>query len=167
MKIDLYIDFDGVILDTMTKSYDELKKENIDIKDQEKVMEFFRNTDWKKLIDETEQINDSINEIKKICASKKFNVYILTHVNSTNEMIAKIKYLHKNLPQVTVVSVPKEIPKTEVVNPSAAILIDDYSGNIKEWQKKLGIGIKFVKELEGSDYPEITHLSEVIDMFNQ
>ena len=163
----LYIDFDGVILDTMTKSYDELKKENIDIKDQEKVMEFFRNTDWKKLIDETEQINDSINEIKKICASKKFNVYILTHVNSTNEMIAKIKYLHKNLPQVTVVSVPKEIPKTEVVNPSAAILIDDYSGNIKEWQKKLGIGIKFVKKLEGSDYPEITHLSEVIDMFNQ
>ena len=163
----LYIDFDGVILDTMTKSYEELKKENIDRKDQDKVMEFFRNLDWKKLIEETEEINDSINEIKKICNSKKFNVYILTHVNSTNEMIEKIKYLHKKLPLVTVVSGPKEIPKTEVVNPSAAILIDDYSGNIKEWQKKLGIGIKFVKELEGSDYPEITHLSEVIDMFNQ
>ncbi len=163
----LYIDFDGVILDTMTRSYEELKKENIDIKNQEKVMEFFRNLDWKKLIEETNEINDSINEIKKICDSKKFNVYILTHINSTNEMIEKIKYLHKNLPQVTVVSVPKQIPKTEVVNPSAAILIDDYSGNIKEWQKKLGIGIKFVKELEGSDYPEITHLSEVINMFNQ
>ena len=130
----LYIDFDGVILDTMTRSYEELKKENIDIKNQEKVMEFFRNLDWKKLIEETDEINDSINEIKKICDSKKFNVYILTHINSTNEMIEKIKYLHKNLPQVTVVSVPKEIPKTEVVNPSAAILIDDYSGNIKEWQ---------------------------------
>ncbi len=163
----LYIDFDGVILDTMTKSYEELKREKIDFKDQERVQEYFRNIDWKKLIEETDEINDSINEIKKICASKKFNVYILTHINSTNEMVEKIKYLHKNLPQVTVVSVPKEIPKTEVVNPSAAILIDDYSGNIKEWQKKLGIGIKFVKELEGSDYPEITHLSEVIDMFNQ
>ena len=162
----LYIDFDGVILDTMTKSYEELRKQNIDIKDNEKVMEFFRNTDWEKLIEETEQINDSINEIKRICASKKFNVYILTHVNSTNEMIAKIKYLHKNLPHVTIVSVPKEIAKTEVVNPSSSILIDDYKGNIKEWQKKLGIGIKFVKELEGSDYPEITHLSDVIDMFN-
>jgi transcription antitermination factor NusG len=162
----LYIDFDGVILDTMTKSYKELEKEGIDKKNQEQVMEFFRNIDWERLISETEQINDSINEIKKICASKKFNVYILTHVNSTNEMIEKIKYLHKALPQVTVVSVPKEIPKTEVVNPSAAILVDDYSGNIKEWQKKLGIGIKFVKELEGSDYPEITHLSEVIDMFS-
>lgn len=163
----LYIDFDGVILDTMTKTYEELNKMGIDTKDQKRVMEYFRNTDWKKLIDETEEINDSINEIKKICASKKFNVYILTHINSTNEMVEKIKYLHKNLPQVTVVSVPKEIPKTEVVNPSAAILIDDYSGNIKEWQKKLGIGIKFVRKLEGSDYPEITHLSEVIDMFNQ
>ena len=163
----LYIDFDGVILDTMTKSYEELNKRGIDLKDQEKVMAFFRELDWKKLIEETEPINDSINEIKKICASKKFNVYILTHINSTNEMVEKIKYLHKNLPQVTIVSVPKEIPKTEVVNASAAILIDDYSGNIKEWQKKLGIGIKFVKESEGSDYPEITHLSEVIDMFNQ
>lgn len=163
----LYIDFDGVILDTMTKTYEELDKLGIDIKDQKRVMEYFRDADWKKLIEETEEINDSINEIKKICASKKFNVYILTHINSTNEMVEKIKYLHKVLPQVTVVSVPKEIPKTEVVNPSAAILIDDFSGNIKEWQKKLGIGIKFVKKLEGSDYPEITHLSEVVDMFNQ
>ncbi len=163
----LYIDFDGVILDTMTKTYKVLEESGIDKKDQEKVMEYFRNLDWKKLIAETDQINDSISEIKKICASKKFNVYILTHINSTNEMVEKIKYLHKVLPQVTVVSVPKEIPKTEVVNPSAAILIDDYSGNIREWQKKLGIGIKFVKKPEGSDYPEITHLSEVIDMFNQ
>ena len=70
----LYIDFDGIILDTMTKSYKELEKEHIDIKDQERVMDFFRNLDWKKLIEETEEINDSINEIKKICDSRKFNV---------------------------------------------------------------------------------------------
>lgn len=163
----LYIDFDGVILDTMTKTYKEIEASGIDKKDSEKVMEYFRNVDWEKLINETDEINDSINEIKKICASKKFNVYILTHINSTNEMVAKMKYLHKVLPQVTIVSVPKQIPKTEVVNPCAAILIDDYSGNVKEWQKKLGIGIKFVKEKEESDYPEITRLSEVIDMFNQ
>jgi len=162
----LYIDFDGVILDTMSKTYETLKEQNIDKNDQEKVQAFFRDLDWKKLISETEEINDSINEIKKICDSKKFNVYILTHINSVNEMVEKINYLHKKLPSVTIVSVPKQIPKTEVVNASSAILIDDYSGNIKEWQKKLGIGIKFVKELEGSDYPEITHLSEVIDMFN-
>lgn len=163
----LYIDFDGVILDTMTKTYKELNAAGIDRNDQPKIMEFFRNLDWKKLIEETDQINDSINEIKKVCASKKFNVYILTHINSTNEMIEKIKYLHEVLPEVTVVSVPKELPKTNVVNPSAAILVDDYSGNLKEWQKRLGIGIKFVKELENSDFPEITCLSQLIDMFNQ
>ena len=77
----LYIDFDGVILDTMTKSYEELKREKIDFNDQERVQEYFRNIDWKKLIEETDEINDSINEIKKICASKKFNVYILTHIS--------------------------------------------------------------------------------------
>ena len=163
----LYIDFDGVILDTMTKTYQEIIDSGIDKKDQEKVSEYFRKVDWEKLIEETDEINDSINEIKKICDCKKFNVYVLTHVNSTNEMIEKIKFLHKVLPLVTIVSVPKQIPKTEVVNPCSAILIDDYSGNVKEWQKKLGIGIKFVKELEGSEYPEITRLSEVIDMFNQ
>ena len=37
----LYIDFDGVILDTMTRSYEELNKRGIDLKDQEKVMAFF------------------------------------------------------------------------------------------------------------------------------
>ena len=162
----LYIDFDGVILDTIEATYKEMKAKKISLEDQEKVREYYKTVDWDKLIKETPEINDSINEIKKICKSRKFNVYVLTHVNSTDEMVAKIKYLHKNVPEVTIVSVPREVAKTEVVNPAAAILIDDYSGNLKIWQKKLGIGIKFVKELEGSDYPEVTHLSEVIDMFN-
>ena len=46
----LYIDFDGVILDTMTKTYKALEESGIDKKDQEKVMEYFRSIDWKKLI---------------------------------------------------------------------------------------------------------------------
>ena len=162
----LYIDFDGVILDTISETYKIIEEKGIDKKDVKMVTEFYRNLDWDKLIKETKEINNSIDEIKKICDSKKFNVYILTHVNSTSEMVAKIKYIHEVLPYVTIVSVPKEISKTEVVNASGAILIDDYSGNIKDWQKKLGIGIKFVKEIQNSNYPEITHLSEVIDMFN-
>lgn len=162
----LYIDFDGVILDTMEKTYKELEESGIDKKDNDAVTKYFRELDWEKLISETKEINNSIEEIKTICASKKFNVYILTHINSTNEMVQKITYLHKVLPEVTVVSVPKELSKTTVVNPCGAILIDDYSGNVKEWQKGLGIGIKFVKERENGDFPEITHLSEIINMFN-
>ena len=56
----LYIDFDGVILDTISKSYEELDKMGIDKKDEEKVKEYFRNTDWKKLIEETDQIKSSV-----------------------------------------------------------------------------------------------------------
>lgn len=162
----LYIDFDGVILDTIPKAYKELKENNIDKKDAEKVNKFFEKLDWFKTIEETKQINNSIEEIIKICNSKKFNVYVLTHVNSLNEMVAKIRYLHNHLPEITVVSVPKAISKTEVVNASGAILIDDFEGNIKDWQKKCGIGIKFVKTPENSQYPEISFLSEIIDLFN-
>ena len=54
----LYIDFDGVILDTMSKTYEILKEQNIDKKDKEKVQAFFRDLDWKKLISETKEINE-------------------------------------------------------------------------------------------------------------
>lgn len=50
-------------------------------------------------------------------------------------MVCKIKYLHEVLPHVTIVSVPREVSKTDVVNPCGSILIDNYSGNVKEWQK--------------------------------
>ena len=64
----LYIDFDGVILDTMTRSYEELKKENIDIKNQEKVMEFFRNLYWKKLIEEMAKVC----MVEEVAVEKRF-----------------------------------------------------------------------------------------------
>ena len=42
----LYIDFDGVILDTMTTSYKKIEKAGIDKKDSEKVMAYFRDVNW-------------------------------------------------------------------------------------------------------------------------
>ena len=159
----LYIDFDGVILDTMTKSYEELKKENIDRKDQDKVMEFFRNLDWKKLIEETEEINDSINEIKKICDSKKFNVYILTHVNSKEEEIEKINYLSNILPSVNVMPTPIEIAKCNIVNPLNSVLVDDYSKNLILWKDEDGIPIKFSNEIDGR-FITINNLKKLLEL---
>ena len=75
----LYIDFDGVILDTMTKTYKEIEEAGIDKTNQEKVMEYFRSIDWEKLIEETDEINDSINEIGKLTTyleTKGYNVEI-------------------------------------------------------------------------------------------
>ena len=159
----LYIDFDGVILDTMTKSYEELKKENIDRNDEEKVREFFKNADWKKLIEETEEINDSINEIKKICDSKKFNVYILTHVNSKEEGIEKINYLSNILPSVNVMPTPIEIAKCNMVNPLNSVLVDDYSKNLILWKDEDGIPIKFSNEIDGR-FITINNLKKLLEL---
>lgn len=165
MNKQLYIDFDGVILDTVNVCYKILADKKIERTEEEKVKTFFEELDWSSVVWTTPIINDSINEIKKICDTNKFNVFILTHVYSINEMIAKISYLNKYLPEITVVSVPKKISKTEVAYPEGAILIDDYSGNLKDWEEKGGLAVKFVKEKENGKYKEITRLSEIIDMF--
>ena len=82
----LYIDFDGVILDTITPVYDLARKLNLDVKTQTKeVGLLFSKIDWETLIEESPALNDSINAIKKLKKSKKFNISILTHVNSLKE----------------------------------------------------------------------------------
>ena len=60
----LYIDFDGVILDTMEKTYKELEESGIDKKDNDAVTKYFRELDWEKLISETKEINNSIEDAK-------------------------------------------------------------------------------------------------------
>lgn len=162
MKKNLYIDFDGVILDTVVTTYKMLADRNIDRKEEAKVADFFTNLDWGKVIKATPEINDSVNEIKKICKSDKFDVFILTHVFSLSEIIEKTKYIKKHLPEVTIISVPKSISKTDIVFPDSSILIDDYSGNLKDWKEKGGYAVKFVKEKENGEYKEITKLSEIL-----
>ena len=61
--------------------------------------------------------------------------------------------------------VPKEISKTKVVHSEGAILVDDYSGNLKEWEENGGIAVRFSKELESHGYKVLNHLDELINMF--
>lgn len=37
---------------------------------------------------------------------------------------------------MTVIICPKEISKTKMVHTEGAILVDDYAGNLREWEKK-------------------------------
>ena len=90
----LYIDFDGVILDTLPPVYKLAKQLNLDYKTQTKEMsKLFSKIDWEELIDDSVALNDSVNAIKKLSESGKFNISILTHVNSLKEAKAKIKFL--------------------------------------------------------------------------
>ena len=85
-KIKLYLDFDGVILDTMNVTKKMMEDLNIP-DDQEIIKEFYKNIDWYKLLRSTPEINDSFNNINLLLNSGLYDIEILTHVNSKEEGI--------------------------------------------------------------------------------
>jgi len=159
----LYLDCDGVILDTINKSYQMLKEEGIT--EEAEVTKFYSNICWKKLIEESGEINNSIEKIKHL--SKYFDIEILTHINSENEAKVKIEYFTKVLPGVNIIPVPKSIKKADYVDPINAILVDDYTVNLEYWEEKGGIPVKFADERKESPYIVITDLLELIDIFTK
>ena len=99
--------------------------------------------------------------------SKKFEISFLTHVNSLTEGVVKVQYLRKHFTDSTIIIVPKEISKTKMVHTKGAILVDDYAGNLKEWEDAGGISIRFSKEMESHGYRVINKLDMLIDMFDE
>ena len=162
----LYIDFDGVILDTITPVYNLAKKLNIDVKTQTKeVGLLFSKIDWETLIEESEELSNSINSIKDLKKSKKFNISILTHINSLKEAKAKIEFINSLFDDLTIIPVPKSCSKTKMTQTKEAILVDDYSGNLREWESAGGIGVKYTKEKEDCDFINITSLEDLLEIF--
>lgn len=161
----LYIDFDGVICNTIEITYKMLEESGIDIKDQDKVTEFYENLDWEHVLNICDIINDGMNNIKKLSSSGKFNIAILTHVNSMNEMIEKVKYIRKYLKDVTIIPVPKAISKTRMINARFSILVDDYPVNLNEWKEAGGIGVRFDLDMDGKGFLVIDRLDELLELF--
>ena len=163
----LYIDFDGVILDTLPPVYKLAKQLNLDVKTQTKeVGMLFSKIDWEELIEDSVELNDSVSAIKKLSESGKFNISILTHVNSLKEAKTKIKFLDGITPDLTIIPVPSGVSKTKMTQTVGAILVDDFSGNLKEWEEAGGIGVKFTKEKEDNcKFINITSLEELINIF--
>lgn len=167
MKTKLYIDFDGVILDTITLSYQLLEK--ADLKTREEITRFYQTLDWSYLLENAPELNDSFNCIKGLIESNKFDISILTHVNSKNEEERKRELLSEKLPGLKVNCCPKVINKCDFVDPVNAILVDDYSGNLELWQQNGGISIKYSdNNKKNEQFITITSLDQLhhID-FNQ
>lgn len=161
----LYIDFDGVICNTIEVTYDMIKSDGIDLSDYEKVKEFYRNLDWKNTLEKCNIINDAFDNIKKIMNSGKFNTSILTHVNSMDEITSKVSYIRKYLKDVTIIPVPKEISKTKMINARFSILVDDFNGNLDEWKEAGGIGVRFDLNMDGKGYLVIDRLDTLLELF--
>ena len=103
----LYIDFDGVIMNTIDITYNDMIKKGINQDSQEEVRNYYANLNWSKLLEEAEIINDGINAINNIISCNKYNVSILSHVNSLHEAVEKIKFLRKFFKDMTIIPLPR------------------------------------------------------------
>lgn len=177
MKKNLYIDFDGVILDTIVPMYDLIKKKDSELykrsikknnivndEDNTKIRNIINGIEWDNFLKVTPQINDSIKNINYLIKTKKFDISILTHVNSYHEMEAKFDFISKNIKgEIDIICVPKRFAKTIATqNCKDAILVDDHSGNLRDWTKEGGISIKFSKEKR--DHPEFVCISSLAEI---
>ena len=147
MKKDIYIDYDGVIRGTMSISYEMMQRQNIDLKDRKKVIEFYEKLDWNYLISISLELNRAYYYINKIISENKYNVSILTKINSLNEMSAKIFDIRKNS-DVKTICVPNTIDKTDEVhtNLSSSLsvnftLIPPFSFQFSKFSEKSSIKI--------------------------
>ena len=161
----LYIDFDGVVLDTIPVLYAALEASGADTSEEKEIARFFSTYDFSMIVNDDNILNDSINCIHKLIDSKKFEVSFLTHINSFEEGLCKIKYLKSKFENnITIIITPKEISKTKMVHCEGAILVDDYSGNLTEWEEAGGIGVRFSKELESKGFLVVNRLDELLNM---
>ena len=162
--INLYIDFDGVILNTIEVGYKRIQDSGLEL-NEENCRNFYFNLDWESFLKECKN-NIKSYKLPVIIDSNLFNVNILSHVISLNEAEAKIHYIRKYFKDITFIPVPKTISKTKMVHTEKSILIDDYAGNLREWEKVGGIGIRFSEKLNGKGFHVINHLDQVIDFVN-
>lgn len=157
----LYLDCDGVILDTVsTEIYNELKKQGIE--GEKKVRKYFSKLDWDAFIEERGEIKEATKKIKELC--KYFDVEILTHVNSENEGNSKTKYFAEKIPNVKVITVPKAIDKADFVEAQGNILVDDYLPNLDYWSKQGGISVKYSDSGKQCEYYTITDLLDLLEI---
>lgn len=144
--MNLYLDFDGVIVDSIKVTYKMMEEKGISIEDTPRVREFYRDLDWFKLLNNINQLSNSIRCIKKLQEEGTYNLYILTTVNSLDEIEAKLNYVRGFGLNIPIISVPKGVNKNDVVEAKNNILVDDYSGNLYAWESAGGIGVKFSEE---------------------
>ena len=161
---DLYIDFDGVIYNSIEVSYKKAEEENI-TKDYESYYQFFKNLDWCDVLEKSSEINNAFECIRKIIDSNKFNVFVLTHVVSLEEAEYKVKLIKDKIKDITIIPVPKNLSKSMMVKVKGSILVDDYPENLREWASDGGIGVRFDLDMDGKGFPVICHLDELIEIF--
>ncbi len=159
--MNLYIDFDGVIVDTISTTYKMLEELGIDTSFENPLAkEFYSNLDWVKLLDTTPQINNPFKNIKEIRKEGLYNPLFLPKINSIDEMDAKVEYIRKYDKDIPIIFVPKNSNKSTMVNTHNSILVDDSDWNLYNWKESGGIPVKFSPK-EDPNFITIQSLEEL------
>lgn len=167
-KIIVYIDCDGVILDTISFSksllmeqygidYDKHDRSNIE--DDKKVGEFFKKLDWYKVLHEAKEINGSKNFINLFKESNLFSPIIYSSVSSSLEEQYKREYFCETFKGIGYKFCGAKVPKQ--CNDNKSILIDDDDFNLRYWN---GIPVRFASN-KPTIFPTINDLGEIYYLF--
>lgn len=150
----LYIDFDGVLFDTIKIAFQEMEKLGVDLKDDDAITNYFKKVDWLHLIYDGGVLNNSIEKIKILIESNEFErVEVATHRCSYQEGVIKTNDLRTRIPDLKVTTIPKNIEKHHALNSRGNILIDDAKKKVLNWIKDGGIGILFSNKVDHLIYP--------------
>ena len=145
----LYIDFDGVILDTAVPLFEEWRKNpnRHNLSEEEKI-KYIQKTDWNYVLYNSEIISDSIYYLNQMNPEKSS---ILTKIHSLeNEGAAKVKWIRdKNIKQ-NIILVPYMLNKSDIVPVKGNTLVDDSLKNLEDWENNNGYPIFF--DMDNDNY---------------
>ena len=138
----IYIDFDGVILDTAPILFEEWERlPNYEQLPESEKIKYIQRSNWEKVLNSSRIINDSVYYLKSMNPKESF---ILTKIHSLeNEGEAKIKWIRSHQIKQGIYLVPYHQYKTDIVDPEENILIDDCLMNLDRWKEKKGNPILF------------------------
>ncbi len=168
-KITVYIDCDGVLLDTIGYSKKLLLEQyginydthdRSDVEADRKVGEFFKNLDWPRVLQESPEINNSKKFIHLFKNSNLYDPIIYTSISSQSEKEAKKEMFSQELKEVDLIF--GEAKKPKECNDGQSILVDDDDFNLRYWN---GMPIRFISN-KPTIFPTIDDLGEIYYLFS-
>lgn len=167
-KLPVFIDCDGVILNTFSVLREMLLKQcgiNLDMHDRENaddenvVVKFFSNLDWNNILINANEINGSKTFVNLIKESNIYTPTIYSAVNTNVEAEQKRIVLGRDLLGVDFRFTSTKFPKK--CEDTRSVLIDDDDFNLSSWN---GYPIHFNFGRE-TNFPSINDLGELYYLF--
>ena len=160
----VYIDFDGVILDSEQRMLERKFEAGFqNHKDEKQFDQYFEYTnmhpeEWDYIIREAKSINNSVEIIRELQYLKK-KIAILTKIHTLFEMKTKVEDIRNNRQiNVPIIFVPPGVKKHDVILPNNQLLIDDSKKNICGWINHGGQGLIFDQTIACNEISKVKSL---------